>query len=60
MPLKPMDLSRDPDSPSWHEDVLRERDEQVAAGEAEFIDWEEAKVEILRTCRDAPKGRPSE
>jgi len=43
------DLSRDPDtleSPAWHEDVLRERDEQVAAGEAEFVDWEEAKADI--------------
>jgi putative addiction module component len=43
------DLSRDPEtleSPAWHEDVLRERDEQVAAGEAEFVDWEEAKADI--------------
>jgi Putative addiction module component len=43
------DLSRDPDtleSPAWHEDVLRERDEQVAAGEAEFVDWEQAKADI--------------
>ncbi|HEY7214899.1 MAG TPA: addiction module protein [Thermoanaerobaculia bacterium] len=43
------DLSRDPEaleSPAWHEDVLRERDEQIAAGEAEFVDWEEAKADI--------------
>ena len=43
------DLSRDPDtleSPAWHEDVLRERDEQIAAGEAEIVDWEEAKADI--------------
>lgn len=43
------DLCRDPDaleSPAWHEDVLRERDQQVAAGEAEFVDWEEAKADI--------------
>jgi hypothetical protein len=43
------DLSRDPEtleSPAWHEEVLRERDEQVAAGEAEFVDWEQAKADI--------------
>lgn len=43
------DLSRNPDalqSPSWHEDVLREREEQIAAGEASFMDWEQAKAHI--------------
>jgi hypothetical protein len=43
------DLSRNPDtieSPSWHEDVLRERQERLAAGEASFMDWEQAKVYI--------------
>jgi hypothetical protein len=49
------DLSRDPDtfeSPAWHGDVLRERDEQVAAGEAEFVDWEQAKAEIRRLVHE--------
>ena len=43
------DLSRNPDlleSPSWHEDVLRERDQQLATGEASFMDWEQAKAYI--------------
>jgi Putative addiction module component len=43
------DLSRDPDtleSPAWHEDVLREREERLATGEAEFVDWEQAKADI--------------
>ena len=43
------DLSRDPDtleSPAWHEDVLREREERIAAGEADFVDWEQAKADI--------------
>ncbi len=43
------DLSRDPDSlesPAWHEDVLRERQERLNTGEAGFMDWEQAKVHI--------------
>ena len=41
------DLSRTPDlleSPAWHQDVLRER--ELAAGEASFMDWGQAKVYI--------------
>lgn len=37
------DLSRDPDrltSPGWHEDVLRQREQRAATGEASFLDWE--------------------
>ena len=43
------DLSRDPDaleSPAWHEDILRARQERLASGEAEFVDWEQAKADI--------------
>ena len=43
------DLSRNPEvieSPSWHEDVLRERQQRLDAGEASFMDWEEAKAYI--------------
>jgi len=43
------DLSRSPDaieSPAWHEDVLRERSEDVAANTAQFIDWETAKAAL--------------
>lgn len=43
------DLSRDPEtleSPAWHEDVLRERQESLDAGEDEFVDWEQAKADI--------------
>jgi len=45
------DLSRDPDqleSPAWHEDVLRERDQSIASGEAIILDWEQAKADIRR------------
>lgn len=43
------DLSRNAaslESPSWHEEVLRERDRQIEAGEASFMDWEQAKAQI--------------
>jgi hypothetical protein len=38
------------ESPKWHEDVLRERDEAVKAGEETFIDWEEAKRQLRARC----------
>jgi hypothetical protein len=45
------DLSRNPEtleSPSWHEEVLRERQQRLAAGEDSFVDWEQAKADIRR------------
>lgn len=49
------DLSRNPEgleSPAWHEDVLRERQEQLTAGEVSFMDWEEAKAQIRRRVHE--------
>jgi hypothetical protein len=43
------DLARSPEaieSPAWHEEILDERRQQIAAGKARFEDWETAKVEI--------------
>jgi hypothetical protein len=43
------DLSSSQDaieSPDWHEDVLRERSRDIAAGTAEFVDWETAKAAL--------------
>ena len=43
------DLSREPDhieSPSWHQDVLKETESKVESGEAMFTDWEKAKSSI--------------
>ena len=40
------DLSRNEqeiESPAWHEQVLREREERVRSGQESFIDWETAK-----------------
>ena len=32
--------------PQWHKDLFDEREGQVADGQAQFIDWEEAKKQI--------------
>lgn len=40
------DLSRNADgfeSPAWHADVLRERDQRIAEGKEPSADWDEAK-----------------
>lgn len=43
------DLCRNPanvPSPSWHAEVLRQREARIESGAAEFIDWSQAKKEI--------------
>lgn len=50
-------LAEHPDeipSPAWHENVLRERERQIKAGEAHFIPIEEA-FENLRRRAEARK-----
>lgn len=45
------DLTRCPESvesPTWHKDILDERRQRVAEGEAQFMDWETAKTEIRK------------
>jgi Putative addiction module component len=40
------DLARSPESiesPAWHEEILDERRQQIAAGKARLEDWEPAK-----------------
>jgi Putative addiction module component len=37
--------------PQWHRDVLDERESEIAAGTAKFIDWEVAKQEILAAVK---------
>jgi hypothetical protein len=44
------DISRDEGSfksPEWHATLLREREKKIESGEARFIDWEQAKAELL-------------
>ena len=33
-------------SPAWHGDLLAQREEAVTVGEAQFLDWEQAKKKI--------------
>ncbi len=33
-------------SPSWHKDILDEREKAIETGEEEFIDWNKAKKQI--------------
>jgi hypothetical protein len=39
------------ESPAWHEQVLKEREERVHSGAEKFIDWETARVELRRRER---------
>jgi hypothetical protein len=44
-----VDLTRNSESiesPAWHADVLRERDQRVAEGQENYIDWDEAKRQL--------------
>jgi hypothetical protein len=34
------------ESPTWHEEELRERERKIASGETKFITWEHAKSDI--------------
>jgi hypothetical protein len=36
------------ESPTWHEEELRERERKIESGEAKFTDWEKAKADIRR------------
>ena len=45
------DLSRtdsDVESPKWHEAVLNETDNRLAAGEEKLLDWDEAKRDLRK------------
>ncbi len=37
--------------PAWQKEVLDVREEAVAVGTARFIDWEDAKKEILEAVK---------
>ena len=34
------------ESPAWHEQALKERDERVRSGQETFVDWESAKQQL--------------
>lgn len=33
-------------SPAWHEELLRQREKDIAIGASRFVDWNEAKKRI--------------
>ena len=37
--------------PPWHQEILEEREAQIAAGPAWFTDWEVAKQEIIAAVK---------
>ena len=45
------DLSRSAEnfkSPDWHQEVLAEREKLIESGQAKFVDWEQAKIDIRK------------
>ncbi len=45
------DLSKvdtDVESPAWHDDVLKETESRVAAGQERIADWQTAKRELRK------------
>jgi hypothetical protein len=45
------DLSRNADkfeSPAWHGDVLREREQRIEEGKETYVDWKQAKRDLRR------------
>ena len=45
-------------SPSWHEGILKNREEKIKQGKEEFIDWEQAikfsfmKIKFLKSAKE--------
>jgi hypothetical protein len=35
-------------SPSWHDDVLKETDARISAGQEQMEDWQDAKRELRK------------
>jgi hypothetical protein len=45
------DLTKDEkklESPTWHHDILKDREKAAATGKAKFSDWKQAKERIKR------------
>jgi hypothetical protein len=39
-------IAPDFSSPSWHEDVLKAREQRILDGKDKFVDWDQAKKDI--------------
>ena len=33
-------------SPSWHQDIVKEREQRIREGKDKFVDWDQAKKDI--------------
>jgi hypothetical protein len=44
--LEQMTTAPDFSSPSWHEDVLKEREQRIREGKDRFVDWDQAKKDL--------------
>jgi len=38
-------------SPSWHEEVLKEREQRIRDGKDKFVDWDQAKKDIWNSIK---------
>ena len=38
-------------SPTWHDDVLKDREKSVQEGSSKFVDWNEAKQNIRESTK---------
>jgi len=36
-------------SPTWHEDILKEREKNLKEGKDKFVDWEQAKQDLWKS-----------
>jgi len=54
-------MNDDDPSPEWHRKVIEERERLIASGEIVFIDWDQAKQELLKESNsmDFPPEPPA-
>ena len=38
-------------SPAWHENILKEREQKLREGKDKFVDWDQAKKDILASVQ---------
>jgi hypothetical protein len=45
--------AREEVTPSWHWDVLANREQRLASGEEKVLDWDEAKQQLRKELNDS-------
>ncbi|PXF56294.1 MAG: hypothetical protein C4B58_13955 [Deltaproteobacteria bacterium] len=38
--------------PAWHENILKEREQKLREGKDKFVDWDQAKKELIKLTRN--------